>query len=99
MQSHGGKLVRRKSILCIPMGLGILFFSQRGEKLLEVNGYSKSKGILMALLKDTKLEWWPKDTHSILEWTMVRCLHPLLEWPLSEPSLHCLPSKTTNSIP
>jgi len=56
MQSCGHRPVRRKSTLSMPMAHRRLFLFLRTDRQLAVNGYIRSKGILMALLRDTRQE-------------------------------------------
>ena len=88
MHNYGTRqLLRRLTHYC-QMALGRLYLYHQVKSQLDANGCSRSRDMQMVLLRDIKLDLWPRAFHKSLVWTTLRCLLPLSEWPQSEPSLH-----------
>src|ERR1700742_4978879 len=99
MQKSGDKLQKKKSNHFMQMVHGIWFLCQKAERLLDQDGCSESKGMLMDLWKDTKQDLLLKAICNALEWIIQKSFLPLSEWHQLEPLLPWLQNTSICCIP
>src|SRR3954468_7772829 len=80
------------------MALGKLLMLLLVPKLLDLDGFSRSSAMLMALLNASKLDWLPKAIPSALDLILQRSLLPLPDPPLFASFLLFLPLRTSTFI-